>query len=76
MSCFLTVCTFFDALFRSIFSEEHIQRKIDTSVTEAKAKMAKGDKKGKTRRRGRSANDLNIEYSLRCSRIERFLLSI
>lgn len=26
--------------------EEHIQKKIDTMVTEAKAKMAKGDKKG------------------------------
>jgi hypothetical protein len=30
-----------------VHREEHIQRKIDTSVTEAKAKMAKGDKKGR-----------------------------
>jgi len=30
-----------------VFREEHTQRKIDKMIVEAKAKMAKGDKKGK-----------------------------
>jgi hypothetical protein len=34
----------------SNYREEHIQTKIDGMVKEAKAKMAKGDKKGRFRR--------------------------
>ena len=30
----------------AIYREEHIQKKIDGMIVEAKAKMAKGDKKG------------------------------
>ena len=38
----LTPCLFVVSVYR----EEHIQRKIEATVKEAKAKMAKGDKKG------------------------------
>ena len=38
----LTLCLFVVSVYR----EEHIQRKIEATVKEAKAKMAKGDKKG------------------------------
>jgi hypothetical protein len=34
-------------LFLLTYREEHISRKIDTMVAEAKAKLAKGDKKGR-----------------------------
>ena len=32
--------------YNAIYREEHIQKKIDGMIVEAKGKMAKGDKKG------------------------------
>ena len=43
--------------------EEHIQRKMDAAIVDAKAKMNKGDKKGKKRIETREKEDI-IEINL------------